>query len=291
MGKTEKIVVLSILFLVVVLFVWSLGGDGPDAKVKDGEAGQATYTAGAGDSRARVEHRPSAASAAPGGAPGEAMRGAAASEGESRVLQRPKTNPAGPGGPSSGDLASGTSGSGASGSGASGTEEARITLDPAVAEAGSGMLFAGVDKRGPASGPERVPTAVKMRPGWAIVTTSGLETTVDPNMLLYRPAPDDTWESLAADLYGDATKDILLRHNNEGMDAPGEVIFVPARDEGADEVGTRVVEVLQGETLWQVSKRTLGKGSRWQEIFAANRGVISDPDFLAPGTRLTIPAD
>lgn len=266
MGKTEKIVVLSILFLVVVLFVWSLGGgEGTAAKGKGTQAeGQtASYSSGQNSSTRQSADRRQENSGAPGAPKKPANDG--------RILTRPKDVPA---------LEGTREGLDAQTAGA----RERIALENGTTSAENKVLFAGVEKRS-----RRASAPVQMRPGWAIVSTSGLESTVDPSMLLFRPKATDTWASLAMDLYGEASKEALLRHNNEGMDSPGEVIFVPARDDDADLIGTRVVKVLQGENLWQVSHRTLGKGSRWKEIFEANRDVISDPDFIAPGIELSIP--
>jgi nucleoid-associated protein YgaU len=129
-----------------------------------------------------------------------------------------------------------------------------------------------------------------MQPGWDLITTAGLQGTVDPSMFLYQVTKADaTWESLAKDLYGDATKAGVLRHNNEGLTAPTGSVFVPAKDELGVAASVRTVEVLQGESLWQVAKRTLGKGSEWKAVWEANRDVIADPDLLAPGTVLKIP--
>ena len=74
------------------------------------------------------------------------------------------------------------------------------------------------------------------------------------------------------------------------MDEPGELIFVPAKDNLGALGETLIVEVQKGETLWGVATRTLGSGQRWREIYEANRDVVPDPDYPAPGTVLTIPA-
>lgn len=269
MGKTEKIVVLSILFLVVLLFVWSMGGQEADASERDG---------GADTQSARYSARLDAGDPVSAGASGRNQDMGARPKGPGgSLLRRPDASS---GGSEAGDPAA---------EHAEGAD--RIEMDGDSGNS-SNLLNAVVDRdpKVDPMGSQRQLPAVHMRPGWDIVTTDGLEGTVNPDMLLYRPKDGSTWESLAIDLYGDASKEILLRHNNEGMADPASVIFVPAKDDGADEVKNRVVEVLKGETLWQVSKRTLGRGSRWRELFEANRGVISDPDYLAPGTILTVPA-
>ncbi|KAJ02648.1 peptidoglycan-binding protein LysM [Sulfitobacter mediterraneus] len=48
--------------------------------------------------------------------------------------------------------------------------------------------------------------------------------------------------------------------------------------------------VEKGDTLWAVSEKALGKGSRYMEIFEANKPMLSDPDKIYPGQVLRIPA-
>lgn len=47
--------------------------------------------------------------------------------------------------------------------------------------------------------------------------------------------------------------------------------------------------VEKGDTLWAIAKKTLGDGSRYNEIFEANRPMLSDPDKIYPGQNLRIP--
>ena len=51
----------------------------------------------------------------------------------------------------------------------------------------------------------------------------------------------------------------------------------------------RAVTVQKGDTLWAVSKTYLGKGSRYMEIFEANRPMLSHPDKIYVGQVLRIP--
>jgi nucleoid-associated protein YgaU len=48
--------------------------------------------------------------------------------------------------------------------------------------------------------------------------------------------------------------------------------------------------VVKGDTLWKIAEKTLGKGARYNEIFEANRPMLSDPDKIYPGQVLRIPA-
>lgn len=47
--------------------------------------------------------------------------------------------------------------------------------------------------------------------------------------------------------------------------------------------------VVSGDTLWGISKRYLGDGARFMEIFNENSGTLKDPSKLYPGQVLTIP--
>lgn len=47
--------------------------------------------------------------------------------------------------------------------------------------------------------------------------------------------------------------------------------------------------VEKGDTLWAISKKALGDGNRYNEIFEANRPMLSHPDKIYPGQVLRIP--
>ncbi len=49
--------------------------------------------------------------------------------------------------------------------------------------------------------------------------------------------------------------------------------------------------VVSGDTLWAISKKYYGKGSRYQEIFEANRPMLKHPDKIYVGQVLRIPSD
>ncbi len=242
MGKTEKIVVLSVLFAVVVLFVWSL--QGPEAR----------------------------ASAAEGPDP---VPSTSQQEESANVFQRatPKPRPViNLEEPDDVDLTLG------------GTSTVARADDVATL-GGEGLLNSAVVVENPVDR-----SAVALQAGWDLVTVRGLEPTVDPEMMILRPEAGSTWTSLAATLYGDESRSRLLRHYNEGMSAPGEQILVPAVDDLGPAPTFLKVEVLDGESLWLVSERTLGSGARWKEIFDLNRDLISDASKVRPGLVLRVPA-
>jgi len=50
------------------------------------------------------------------------------------------------------------------------------------------------------------------------------------------------------------------------------------------------VTVQPGDSLWKLAQKNLGRGSRWQELLAANPGIV-DPTRLAPGTQIVVPTE
>jgi nucleoid-associated protein YgaU len=77
-------------------------------------------------------------------------------------------------------------------------------------------------------------------------------------------------------------KAVLMAGNVEG------VAKVEAAGLGAPGDSTYVL-VKAGDTLWGIAERELGDGSRYNEIFAANREVIENPDLIYPGQKIRIP--
>ena len=47
----------------------------------------------------------------------------------------------------------------------------------------------------------------------------------------------------------------------------------------------------KGDTLWAVSSKAYGDGSKYMKIFEANKPMLSDPDKIYPGQVLRIPQD
>lgn len=47
--------------------------------------------------------------------------------------------------------------------------------------------------------------------------------------------------------------------------------------------------VKKGDTLWAIASKFYGNGSKYQQIFEANRPMLSHPDKIYPGQKLRIP--
>lgn len=52
---------------------------------------------------------------------------------------------------------------------------------------------------------------------------------------------------------------------------------------------TEYYTIASGDTLWGIAAKFLGNGSRYPEIFEANREVIEDPDKIFVGQKIRIP--
>lgn len=48
--------------------------------------------------------------------------------------------------------------------------------------------------------------------------------------------------------------------------------------------------VEKGDTLWAIAEKTMGNGSKYQDIFEANKPMLSHPDKIYPGQMLRIPS-
>lgn len=285
MGKVEKVVVLSVLFLIAVILVVSLTMDDPLNKEK-------VSIAGSPGTRTAVVPQPDKApgEAAPSGAAGMVPlqpADSAIAQNTSGKQTSAATPPAGAGKP--------------------------------VAATPSALLSTNVQTAPVTTVPGEVHPAIPA--GSILKTTEGLVDSYLPDMKFYTWQAGDSLRSIATKYYGDATKLTILRRNNEGRQdvQPGEKILIPVFDvdspiaasagadrdavasakpaaapsaKGAsakDAGGPRTHTVKDGESLWKIAKQELGSGARWKEIYEANRDVLSTPDAVHTGLKLRIP--
>jgi nucleoid-associated protein YgaU len=153
-------------------------------------------------------------------------------------------------------------------------------------------------------------------PGSILKTMEGLEDSYMSDAKFYTWKSGDTFPALAQRFYGDVARLGTLRRANEGRNdaQPGDRILIPIDDPdvptrvapapttpvaaetaakpapAATEVaGSKVHVVQEGESLWLISKKELGAGSRWKEIYDANRDQLSSPEALKTGLKLRVP--
>ena len=155
------------------------------------------------------------------------------------------------------------------------------------------------------------PTAPAMLPeGSALVSIAGLRRTWNDSIMEYTWQRNDSWTSLAQRLYADAGMSELLRQFNEGSTyvAPGTPVLIPVydrregsavaqdepdtanapREELSEERGT-LYKVVDGDSLWVISKKVYGKGHMWERIYKANTDLLESPEAVKPGMGLRIP--
>lgn len=53
----------------------------------------------------------------------------------------------------------------------------------------------------------------------------------------------------------------------------------------------KIYVVKPGDTLRKIAREFYGDGTKWEDIYIANKAVIKDPNFLYPGLELRIPVE
>jgi nucleoid-associated protein YgaU len=71
---------------------------------------------------------------------------------------------------------------------------------------------------------------------------------------------------------------------------PTPKVSSPASATPSSATPTKSYTVVKGDTLSRIAARQLGSGSRMNEIIAANKGLIDDPDDIRVGMVLKLPA-
>ncbi|MBG7601398.1 MAG: peptidoglycan-binding protein LysM [Gammaproteobacteria bacterium] len=82
-------------------------------------------------------------------------------------------------------------------------------------------------------------------------------------------------------------KAVLMAGNVFGIKEVRADELKPEEIETIEEVEFYTIE--KGDTLWAIAKKHLGDGNKYNDIFAANREVIKDPDLIYPGQKIRIP--
>ena len=92
------------------------------------------------------------------------------------------------------------------------------------------------------------------------------------------------------------TAKVSIKGQPKDQETREKVILAIGNVEGVAEVEDeasgpepRFHTVETGDSLWKIAEATLGDGSRYTEIFEANKPMLSDPDKIYPGQVLRIP--
>ena len=99
---------------------------------------------------------------------------------------------------------------------------------------------------------------------------------------------DDGTAYITGEAVDQATKEriILAVGNAQGVGRVDEEIGVTEEAEEA-----HFHTVASGDTLWAVAEKVYGDGSRYTEIFEANKPMLTNPDLIFPGQVLRCPMD
>ncbi len=118
----------------------------------------------------------------------------------------------------------------------------------------------------------------------------------------YVVKPGDTFESIAADWFGDRNKHSLIAIANPYKESSrltiGEVLRLPPKTTeqridiptASGDGGPTLYTVRSGDTLGKIAQVAYGKASLWTKIYEANKATIgADPANLKVGMQLEIP--
>lgn len=108
---------------------------------------------------------------------------------------------------------------------------------------------------------------------------------------------DDDICTLTGECESTAAKEkvILMAGNMKGVSSviSNELTVAESANAGDDAfeaaTSTEYYTIKSGDTLWAIAAKFLGNGSKYPEIFEANREVIEDPDKIFVGQKIRIP--
>lgn len=100
--------------------------------------------------------------------------------------------------------------------------------------------------------------------------TDGLDVSVDVTLLQYRD-------------YG--TKKVSIKKIKDNQ----QVADVEKEREDTKAPKATTYTVKKGDTLWAIAKKYLGSGAKYTEIYNANKDIISNPNLITVGMKLSIP--
>jgi len=309
MGKVEKVVVMSVVFLMAVIIVVTFQEGSGDvqtqrvygkekAQVKDLSVLPSDRWKEVSGSRTQDVPRSNRSTEEAGKRLRDSdRRSAAATSRQNPVKRTPK--------PLLGeDTSAGIS------AGISAGNSAGNSAGTPVAQPGEGLLHAGVmtdrnpskpvatdrskvdaAKEAARNDGTEAPSAereIVLQPGWHLVSTKGLRTTRHPEYMVYTCSASDTFEAVATRFYGSARHAGFLRRNNEGVRSlpAGTEVLIPCINRAPQGL---TYTVKPGDSLWTIAREHLGAGSRWKEIYEVNKDRMDSPDDLREKLELRMP--
>ncbi len=299
MGRLEKIVVCTVLFLVFTILGISLSTD-PDGDAQAGGSKTPPAASGVATERRLARERAQRERAEMNG---EQLAGAAPAAGVDGAA------PAGaPGGIMSTSLAP------RAGDATQAPAQTPVSnAQPAPSADAATPTGAAPAGNAPANAATPPAPAATQPPAEFLVSRAGLTPTASDEFMTYTWQAGDSFRALAQRFYGSPLHVKRLRDANEGRDeaklAAGDTILVTvkptaqadrlarpgARDaKSTENAGAAVVggtyTVGSGDVLGEISKKVYGTATKWRTIYDANRDVIgTDPNRLKPGMVLRIP--
>ena len=89
-----------------------------------------------------------------------------------------------------------------------------------------------------------------------------------------------------ADSFATKQKAVLMAGNVKNVEKVNDMLTVRV-DEPEPEPKFYTVE--KGDSLSKIAKEVYGDYKKWEELFAANKEVIENPDLIYPGQKIRIP--
>ena len=96
----------------------------------------------------------------------------------------------------------------------------------------------------------------------------------------------------AKDIKVYTTAELNIQETPQAPQVPQTTNDRAASSEAASETPQKTTYTVKpGDNLWAISKKLLGSGSRYTELYEANKSIIgSNPNLIYPGQTFTIPA-
>lgn len=108
---------------------------------------------------------------------------------------------------------------------------------------------------------------------------------------LTKPVPESEVQNIESQAISAVTERVPAPSSTPASVEPASESIAPsAAPAGPSNFGEQTYTVVKDDTLQKISKKFYDTYSKWYKIYKANKGKIKNPNFLKPGTVLTIPA-